>query len=521
MAAEPARVSPSTRDTRSGQSSLARNVTSNWLGMGLSIVYALIITPIVIGALDKQMYGAWSFLNGLLAYSELFYLGLGSAIIRYVAQARITNDLARINRLASVVLTIYAAIGLTVLVVLTSVSGRMTTIFPDQLAPELAQAITYTVILLGVRVLLIFVTSGFSGLLAAHDRFDMVNGVNIASLVVKFVTIPWAISMGSNPLLTFAWLMCAATALEAIAMASIAFWYIPNLSIRPSRPTAAELRLLYGFGLQSFFILVAFKLISYTDTAVITTKLGLVAAGLYTPALQVVEYARMFVGGLAGVLLPRLTAHATQNDLPALRHDYLRSARVGFFVAGWLGAGVISLGPAFLTRWVGPDFGNASQMVLVWLTVASLAQSLSTQVPYPFYQALNMVAIPAAVLTVEGVMNLVLSIWLAPKMGLEGVALATAIPAVIVSLAVLPVYLCRRLELPLSRLVLEGAVPGLLMLAASLAAILLIRPYVPTDSYVAIVLVASVTAPIALAAFMATFPREERQTILGLIRIRR
>jgi hypothetical protein len=84
-------------------------------------------------------------------------------------------------------------------------------------------------------------------------------------------------------------------------MVVIAFRSVPELSIRPARPTSAELRLLYGFGLQSFFVLVAFKLISYTDTAVITVKLGLVAAGLYTPALQVVEYARMCVGGFAGV----------------------------------------------------------------------------------------------------------------------------------------------------------------------------------------------------------------------------
>ncbi|HEX5071207.1 MAG TPA: hypothetical protein VFV78_13400, partial [Vicinamibacterales bacterium] len=288
-------------------SSLARNVTSNWLGIGLSIVYALIITPIVIRALDTQLYGAWQFLNGLVAYSELFYLGLGSAIIRFVAQARITNDYARINRLASIVLTIYATIGLAVLVAATGVSGSMTKFFPDQLAPELEQAITYTVILLGVRVLLIFVTSGFSGLLAAHDRFDLVNGVNIASLAVRFMAIPWLISMGANPLLTFAWLMCAITALEAAAMAGLAFWLIPNLSVWPSRPTSAELRLLYGFGLQSFFVLIAFKLISYTDTVVITRKLGLEAAGWYTPSLQLVEYARMAVGGLAGVLLPRLT----------------------------------------------------------------------------------------------------------------------------------------------------------------------------------------------------------------------
>ena len=502
----------------SAKSSLARNVTSNWVGMGLSIIYALIITPIVIRALDTQQYGAWSFLNGLLGYSELFYLGLGSAIIRFVAQARAEDDRARINRLTSVVLSIYTAIGLACFLVLVAVSDRLPTIFPDRLAPELAHAIVYTCILLGVRLFLVFVTSAFSGLLCGHDRFDLVNSVSIASLVIRFVAIPLLIQAGSSPLLMFAALTLAVTVIEAAAMVAIAFWYVPGLSVWPTRPRAGELRLLYGFGLQSFFILVAFKLISYTDTTIITVKLGLVSAGLYTPAMQIVEYARMCVGGFSGVLLPRLTVHATQNDLPSLRDAYLSSARIACFIAGWAGAMVIALGPAFLTRWVGPEFGEASQMVLVWLTIAAFAQALSTQVPFPFYQALHLVAIPAVVLMLEAVCNLGLSLWLAPRMGIEGVALATAIPAVLVSLTVLPIYLCRRLGLSLRTVVTQSVFPGVLMLAMALGAELLLKRVIVADSYVRLALMAALTVPIALAVFAAVFPREEQHAIRELLR---
>jgi len=504
----------------SGKSSLARNVTTNWIGMGLNIVYALVITPVVIHALGTQQYGAWSFLNGLLAYSELFYLGLGSAIIRFVAEARTSDDRTRINRLTSVVLTIYASIGLACLLLAFGVSGHMPAIFPDRLPPGLAHAITYTVVLLGVRLLLVFVASAFSGLLCGHDRFDLVNGVSIASLALRFMSIPWLIGVGPSPLLTFALLMCAIGLLETLAMIVIAFRTVPGLSVWPARPTSAELALLYGFGLQSFFVLMAFKLISYTDTAVITVKLGLVAAGLYTPALTIVEYARMCVGGFAGVLLPRLTVHATQKNLPALRADYLSSARIGFFVAGWLGAVVTGLGPAFVARWAGPEYGDASYMVLIWLTVASLAQALSTQVPYPFFQALKLVSIPAVVLTIEGVLNLVLSIWLAPRMGIAGVALATAIPTVLVTLMVLPTYLCRRLDLPIRRLAFEGAMPGLVMLAAASGAIYLGSRVLTPQSFLTIGAVGALTAPVAIAVFKMTFPRDEQHTIERLLRLR-
>ena len=64
------------------QPSIARNVISNWLALGTSVVVALIVTPVIVRTLEAQRYGVWSFLNGLLAYSELLYLGLGSAIVQ-------------------------------------------------------------------------------------------------------------------------------------------------------------------------------------------------------------------------------------------------------------------------------------------------------------------------------------------------------------------------------------------------------------------------------------------------------
>src|SRR5688572_19617541 len=96
--------------TRPG--SLTRNVLSNWLSIPVGVAYGLIITPIMVRALDTELYGVWSFVNGLLMYSDLLYVGLGSAVIKYVAQHRANNDQPAINRLISVVGGIYGVIGI-------------------------------------------------------------------------------------------------------------------------------------------------------------------------------------------------------------------------------------------------------------------------------------------------------------------------------------------------------------------------------------------------------------------------
>jgi len=500
------------------EASAARNVASNWANIVLGIAFALIITPVVEDALGKELWGAWSFLNDLLGYSELFYLGLGSAIIRFVAQARAKSDASRINRLTSVVLSIYTLIGIVCFLILFLLSGIIPDIAREPLSPGAARAVTNACVLVGIRLLLLFVGSAFSGLMCGHDRFDLVNGVSMASTFVRLIAIPLFIHTGTEPLMTIAALMCVVAAIETIAMVGIAYWYVPGLRVRPTRPTADELKLLYGFGLQSFFVLVAFKLISYTDNIVIAVRIGWTAVALYSFPLQIVAYARLCVAGFSGVLLPRLTVLATENNAAGLREAYISSARIGCFIAGWVGAMVIALGPAFITRWIGPEYGAASHIVVIWLTIASFAQALSTQVPYPFYQALNMVAIPAMVLTLEGLVNLALSLWLAPTMGIEGVALATAIPAVFVSLAILPGYLCRKLELPLRVLLLQGALPGVLMLLATLGSQWLIASAVTTVSYPVIIGRGLLTIPVAVLVFAVMFPSGDRRTAQQLLR---
>src|SRR5205814_5260088 len=103
-----------------------------------------------------------------------------------------------------------------------------------------------------------------------------------------------------------------------------------------------------------------------------------------------------------------------------------------------------------------------------------------------FYQAMNLVSFPAKVLIFEAFLNLLLSIWLAPRLGITGVALATAIPALLVSTMLLPSYLCRRLGVPIRTFVVSSVLPGALMLVVTLITLWLSGLVISAESYPAI-----------------------------------
>jgi O-antigen/teichoic acid export membrane protein len=428
--------------------------------MSLNIVFSLFVTPLVVRSLEKELYGIWSFLNGLLAYSDLLYLGLGSALIKFVAQYRLRGDLLALNRLVSVVFSVYIALGTLSLAGLTVLSQFVAQLFAEPLVGASARAAALTCVLLGVRVMLAFVSSVFAGVLCGQNRFALVNGVSIGSVTLRAAAI-WYLLPGTSPLVTLASIITAIAVLEMLALSVIAWSTNPDLSMRPVTPQAYELRQLYKFGIQSFLLVFAIKLISYSDTTIIAMMLGATSVALYSLPLQLVEYVRIVIGGISGVFLPRLAVLVDSGDFMTLRRVYLSSIRIAGLVGAWLIGNVIALGVPFLTLWVGSDFGEPATYVLVFLCVAAWLHILSSQLPLPFYQALNLLATPARVLLIEASANVALSILLAPRFGIAGVAAATLLPALTVSFVILPRFLCRALTIGTWEWVYTAIIPSL------------------------------------------------------------
>lgn len=497
--------------------SLARNVLSNWIGIPLTVAYGLIITPIVVRALDTELYGVWSFLNGLLVYSDLLYLGLGSALIKYVAQHRATDDQAGMNRLFSVVFGIYAVIGIVCCGVMIAISAVVPQLFAEPLSGAAARAASLTCVLLGVQLFFVFIGSAFSGLISGHDRFDLANFVTIATTAMRFVATPVILQTGDDPLFRLAALTSSVAAIHALLMVAIAYRIVPHLSVRLVRWRMGELRMLYGFGVPSFFIMFAARLVSFSDTTIIGIMLGASAVAIYTLPVQLIEYARTPVAGFTRVFLPRLTTLTTHGDLASLREAFLSTTRIATFLQAWLAAIALAVGPSFLNRWVGDAFGAPAQWVLVFLALAAFFQVLSTHAPMAFYQAMHLVAFPAKVLMLEALLNLGLSIWLAPRLGLAGVALATAVPALFVGTIVLTPYLCRKLALPFRTYFVASILPGGLMFVATSVVLYLSGLVITADSYPAIALRTALSVPVAVLVFLVTFPAEERRAVRQLL----
>jgi O-antigen/teichoic acid export membrane protein len=491
--------------------SLVRGIFSNWVGLASAVLYTLVITPIVIGALEREAYGIWSFLNALVAYSGLFYLGLGSALVKYVAQHYATGNRQALNRLVSVVFTIYTGLGLGVVAVGAVMAPFLPGLLLDEGSHLSSATVSATVILLAVRLGLIFVGGVFSGVLMAQGRIDLHNAVAVAGHLLRLVLVPIAVRT-SNPLLTLAMVVAVTGALEVTASMLVAFSRDRALRFWLVRPRASELRLLYGFGLMAFVLQIAERLISYTDTTVIGLALGMEAVAMYAPPLQLIEYGRIVVVGIVSVMLPHLTAWLATGGEDRVQAAYRRILKTTALVTVFINASLIALGPDFLRLWVGPEFSEHALPVLVALGVASVAQGVAVQSQTPFCLALGQVRFPAAILIVEGVVNLVLSVILAPILGIAGVALATAIPAIVVSGTFLPVYVSRLVGTPLGEIARSVGIPTVLF-AAVIISVYGLLTFLPGTSYALLAAKLSIVTTAALLTIWFVVTDTERRLV--------
>jgi O-antigen/teichoic acid export membrane protein len=125
--------------------------------------------------------------------------------------------------------------------------------------------------------------------------------------------------------------------------------------------------------------------------------------------------------------------------------------------------------------------------------------------------------VPVIVLLVEAIANLGLSIWLAGRMGVTGVAVATLVPAALITSVLLPADLSARLRIRVSGLFTQAVWPSLCLLAAGVLANLFIDRALVVTSYAAFALRGCVNVALAAAVGYAVLPDEDLTAVAHLV----
>lgn len=396
--------------------------------------------PFLIHSLGDTIYGIWLIVGSLLGYYGLMDFGLNSAVQRYVSASLSTHKYDDINKTLNTVLGIFSIIGCLVLLLAT-----LSALFVPYLvkANENIGVLRSVVIILGFSFAVGFPFRAFSGFLMADMRFDIIALIDTAKVLVRAFVIIVFISRGYG-LIALAVITAVLDLISCLTQLVIVLNSYKYLRLSVSLFDTSRVRGLFGYSIHAFLIRVTNQLKFNIDNFVIAAVIGIKRVTLYSIAARLITYFMDLMDSAMGMTLPIFSQYESSGDRESIIEKFIFLTKISCYLSVFIGFFLINFGNPIIRFWIGEKYSSAYFILLILVIpfIFDVMQGPGVGLLYgiskhKYYSYIN---------ATEGVCNLCLSIVLARKYGLYGVALGTAIPMLIMKVFFQPIYICRVLK---------------------------------------------------------------------------
>ena len=415
---------------------LVRNVLSNWFGTAATMAAGFFLSPFVVHRLGNAAYGVWMLAVFSVNYLLLFDMGMRSSILRYVSKGHTTQDHQSASDVISAVLWVRLLLAAVVLLF----SGILTALFPVvfKVPASLALQGRQAVLIIGVSTALNLSLGVFGGVISALNRYDLHNLVVLAQLAIR-VAGTVAVLLAGRGIVAIAICELVAIAVRCALLAFISRRIYPDLRVSLKAPRRDVLRRVWSYSAYAFLLTVAGQLVYQTDNLVVGAFVSAVAVTFYSIGNSLCRYTQTIVESMTGTFTPAASTYESTGNTDNLRALYVNGTRLTIAVSSPILITFLTRGRTFIGLWMGPQYSHTSGIVLGILAFAllfSLSNSTASAIAWGIEKH-NKVAKWAMF---EAVANLTLSVILAIKIGIYGVAIGTLVPSLFINVIFWPRY---------------------------------------------------------------------------------
>lgn len=408
---------------------MLRNVLFNWAGMIAAIIYAFIMTPLIIKGLGNDKYGIWTLIMTCVGYITILDFGVQSALNRFIAKHVAVKAYDDANTVFSNALLIYSLMGLIALIgglVLSVNIDRWFSIPPNDAATA-STAMAYMALFVSIQLPL----NSYGAILIANHRFDIVNIIQVTTVVLQGCGL-WMLLQHDTSLTSFALFTIAAGLSRHLLQAIYARKVLPSLRFKPSTISLPATKSLLTFSGITFLAVIATYVIYQSDNVVIGIYLTPEAIAIYTIGFMLADYAANIVGKMSNTLTPIFSNHEAKGEHDQVYQLLYSGGRFAAMIGIPIGLAAFIVGDEFILLWLGSDY-NQSYTIMVLLMLARMMGFPSAPV-YSMLYGIGKHKVIVYTASLEAVSNICLSIYLVKDYGLFGVAFGTLVPMAVTSL---------------------------------------------------------------------------------------
>jgi len=431
------------------------NTSSNLLVLTVKLIIVFIMTPVFLQNMGNYDYGIWEIIASVVGYMGILDLGIKPAIIRFTAKYKVENNNSALREIYSSAFAFTLLMG--IILCTTLICWGM--FFPETLAPDSSSTTKYTLVLtiLALQMLMMFPGYVPESLLEGLQQYSVKNNVTIVNSIIGASVLFYFISP-NNAL----YLLALVNAVGLSIKYALYFYLVSRPKYGQLVPTVsyvslAKIKQLLHFGGKSFIQGLAYQIESATDVLVIGYFLNPALVPLYSIPANLMGHIRNVGFTLTQAFMPKFSQLAAEKNSKATIDFYINASKWTIALILPISILAVIFGPAFISLWLGKEYGENSQLILLLLAIFTMLPFLDP-VMERYLTAINKHAILAKLYPISALINLVASILLVNKFGIVGVALGSIIPLCIL-VPVYLVYSCKQLEITLYHYIKNVLVP--------------------------------------------------------------
>lgn len=486
----------------------------NWAGTVASMAVGFFLAPFILHRLGDVACGVWYLTVSVVGYLRLLDLGMQSSVLRFVSKGHTQGDHAGASEALSAALWVRLQISALVLLL----SGVLAYFFPllFKVPAALVSDARKAILLIGLNAAITMSVGVASAVLSGLNRYDLWNYVNLVQTLIRAGGVVLMLRLGHG-IVAIAVCEVVATAVAMVLMVQVAHRLYPELRISLKRPKRETLRQIWVYSSYAFLTTIAVKLVYQADNLVVGSVISAAAVTFYGIANNLCSYTDQVVNSMGGSFVPAASNYQAAGDTSRLVALYRNGTRATLLVSLPIIVTLLLRGHTFISLWMGQEYAQASGTVLIILA-SSLIFSFANRTAGAIAFGVEEHKIPALWSIGEGVVNLILSIILAHRYGIYGVAMGTTIPSLCTHLIFWPSYIGKLIGLSAAEVYGKVWLPVFLAAAPFAWATYMVDKLYPVHHMVIFFLQVLATLPIFFLAIAVIFRGYVRRQVIPRIR---
>jgi O-antigen/teichoic acid export membrane protein len=423
-----------------------RNVITTYVARFANVAALFVLLPLVARTVGSSAYGTYLLITSVATLLTLD-LGMTSATVRFVARAYAREDREELAAVTGSSATFFVGLAVVTTAIYLGVMGIGWHSFNIPAADRHTATVLILVVAFG-ELLAGIPLNVYRMILSGAGRLDLANGIQCAQVLVRLGGTVAVLAAGKG--------IVAVTVVEAVAFVGggAGAWLatarlVPEARARLRRTSKRVFKEMMKLSTQLLALSLGAVVILQSDNFILGVALPVAAVAVYAAGFRVYQVARELTNSLTLALLPAATASHESGQLERNRRLYLVGTRYANAALALVAVPLLIYMDPLMRAWVGPHLAEGSTVARI--LVASLILNNFHMVAIPILTGQGKIRRYAQLHATWAIANLAVSIALVGPLGIEGVALGTALPLIVLE----PLYVreaLRRLNLHVGEL---------------------------------------------------------------------